>query len=89
MKISKSRLRRIIKEERSRLLSEVTPAERDEARRLARLDTEGFFGGHDPAEALPHLKKALSILARNTGNKESMNAVIAAIEALEHPEYTE
>ena len=40
MKISKRQLRRIIKEEKARLLSEVTPAERDEARQLSRLDTE-------------------------------------------------
>ena len=69
MKISKRRLRRLIKEEK------------------AKLNTEGFFGGRDPAEALPHLKKALSILARNTGNKEALDAVIAAIEAIEHPEF--
>ena len=50
---------------------------------------EGFFGGADPADALPHLKKALSILARNTGNAEAMEAVITAIEALEYPEYEE
>ena len=71
MKITKTQLRRIIREE------------------TVRLSTEGFFGGQDPAEALPHLKKALSILARNTGNKEAMDAVIAAIEALEHPEFAE
>ena len=40
MRISKRQLRRIIKEEKARLLSEVTPAERDEARRLSVLDTE-------------------------------------------------
>ena len=40
MKISKQQLRRIIKEEKARLLNEVTPAERDEARRLSVLDTE-------------------------------------------------
>ena len=71
MKVTKRQLRRIIKEEKARLLG------------------ENFFGGRDPAEALPHLKKALSILARNTDNAEAMNAVITAIEALEHPEYAE
>ena len=55
----------------------------------ARLNTEGFFGGRDPAEALPHLKKALSILAGNTGNKEAIDAVVTAIEALEYPEFAE
>ena len=40
MKISKQQLRRIIKEEKARLLNEVTPAERDEARRLSVLDME-------------------------------------------------
>ena len=50
---------------------------------------EGFFGGQDPADALPHLKKALSILSRNTGNKEALDGVIAAIEALEYPEYAD
>ena len=40
MKISKNQLRRIIKEEKARLLNEVTPAERDEARRLSMLDME-------------------------------------------------
>tara|TARA_R110000824_G_scaffold238937_1_gene427625 strand:- start:718 stop:1773 length:1056 start_codon:yes stop_codon:yes gene_type:complete len=49
----------------------------------ARLLGENFFGGRDPVEALPHLKKALSILARNTDNAEAMDAVITAIEALE------
>jgi len=38
MKITKRQLRRIIKEEKAKLLSEVTPAERDEALRLSRLD---------------------------------------------------
>ena len=38
MRITKRQLRRIIKEERQKLLSEVTPAERDEARRLSRAD---------------------------------------------------
>ena len=71
MKITKRQLRRIIKEEKARLLG------------------ENFFGGIDSAEALPHLKKALSILARNTGNKEAMDAVITAIEALEYAEYAE
>ena len=56
---------------------------------VSRLSTEGFLGGLDPAEALPHLEKALSILAGNTDNKEAMDAVITAIEALEHPEFAE
>lgn len=34
MKITKRQLRRIIKEEKARLLSEVTPGERDDAKRL-------------------------------------------------------
>ena len=34
MKITKKQLRRIIKEEKARLLSEVTPGERDDAKRL-------------------------------------------------------
>ena len=34
MKITKKQLRRIIKEEKARLLSEVTPADRDDAKRL-------------------------------------------------------
>tara|TARA_Y100001963_G_C6754974_1_gene436310 strand:- start:650 stop:940 length:291 start_codon:yes stop_codon:yes gene_type:complete len=38
MKITKRQLRRIIREERQKLLSEVTPAERDEARALSRAD---------------------------------------------------
>ena len=40
MKITKRQLKRIIKEEKARLLSEVTPAERDEARQLSKLDME-------------------------------------------------
>jgi hypothetical protein len=48
---------------------------------------EGFFGGKDPAEALPLLKKVLSILSKNTDNKEALDNVISAIEALEYPEF--
>ena len=40
MKITKRQLKRIIKEEKVRLLSEVTPAERDEARQMSILDME-------------------------------------------------
>ena len=40
MKITKKQLRRIIKEEKARLLNEVTPAERDEARQMSILDME-------------------------------------------------
>ena len=38
MKITKRQLRRIIKEEKQKILGEVTPGERDEARRLSRAD---------------------------------------------------
>ena len=40
MRITKKQLRRIIKEEKTRLLNEVTPAERDEARQMSILDME-------------------------------------------------
>ena len=49
MRISKRQLRRIIKEEKRNLLNEVTPSEREEARRLSRLDTLNF-DDPDPRE---------------------------------------
>ena len=48
---------------------------------------EGFFGGGDPADALEHLKKALSILEKKAGHPEAVDGIVTAIEALEYPEF--
>ena len=62
MKITRKQLRRIIKEEKARLLNEITPAERDEAYHLHKLDMEKINAEQDRLEDERILQEFISDL---------------------------
>jgi hypothetical protein len=89
LKLTKRQLKRIIKEEKARLLSEVTPAERDEARMLATLDVEkiGAEQGKLQSQAdisrhLGELHDAIDRLITVMGPDEVVNELVGIAEEI-------
>ena len=90
MRITKRQLRRIIKEEKAKLLNEVTPSEREEALRLSAEDTarRGDGVGAIESDAIDMLNDILDDWDNDpdmSGRMEYYNRIVGVTKLLEGP----